>query len=764
MKNFFIKKALNISILFLYLFSFSLCAEDTIYLNSVGCILADKKDQDHEIISFEYTEGYYRAIHASYSYTVSDSVKLRYLGDSSKDVFMVCYINPSFSEIADSSHSTLKYHIPCTMANEKIRRLSEGTYCLEIVKKLIGDITTANYCTNSYTFKITKSTNIPNLNVFGFSSEQNGCVTKSDKITLLATVGNSMSISEDYNNLGIGLLNTEYILDDKIILNCKIEGDIGVNSNDKIICSIPNSVPKGIYTVYHSSELLNSYECPINLINDFNSLNFQGDIKRLYIIDEVKNDKVATLIDINFNEPSFVPGQFNLTFSLNTTDESRLNYDDINNQDLGIKLVDYNENIINTTCNLVISDDNKSIFYLICNAIDYKNDVRYSLFIREDFEIGTDQSETVCSVDDYTVYSKIKISSNEYDFLIIFENESTNLDCHQRNNGFYLYTISSIRNICGSCGSNCVSCQNICNKCWEGFELNGNVCELVSDTISYDRFQEFQNLYTYEDTCNSNKQLFTLIFNYNINKGDNYAIDSITNININAKNNNNNNYRLNCSIEVNPTYIQSEQYFGYCKNDTCNLSAYINCFLSEQSPNGEYEIEGNLNSNIGLLINKAQNYFNGKLIVKYTEFKLESSVNENNIEVLYSGSNSDYKTIYVCPNNFISLSNCNYLTNCNLLFYNETSYESIYNCTKEVYDSFLNNKCEDFNYIVIKDDCGNYINNSITFQYCLKNYSNDDSSYYESEIDDYSKYSDDDSSRIPFINLFMIFWVLLIAL
>ena len=60
---------------------------------------------------------------------------LKYLGDSSKDVFMVCYINPSFSEIADSSHKTLKYHIPCTMANEKIRRLSEGTYCLEIVKK-----------------------------------------------------------------------------------------------------------------------------------------------------------------------------------------------------------------------------------------------------------------------------------------------------------------------------------------------------------------------------------------------------------------------------------------------------------------------------------------------------------------------------------------------------------------------------------------------------------------------------------------------------
>ena len=764
MKNFFIKKALNISILFLYLFSFSLCAEDTIYLNSVGCILSDKKTQDHEIISFEYTEGYYRAIHASYSYTVSDSVKLRFLGDSSKDVFMVCYINPSFSEIADSSHSTLKYHIPCTMANEKIRRLSEGTYCLEIVKKLIGDITTANYCTNSYTFKITKSTNIPNLNVFGFSSEQNGCVTKSDKITLLATVGNSMSISEDYNNLGIGLLNTEYILDDKIILNCKIEGDIGVNSNDKIICRIPNSVPKGIYTVYYSSELLDSYECPINLINDFNSLNFQGNIKKLYILDDdVNTGNAATLIDINFNEPSFVPGQFNLTFSLNTTNESKLNYDDINNQDLGIKLVDYYANIIDTTCNVVISDDNKSIFYLICNAINYKNDVRYSLLILEDIEIGTDQSETVCSVDDFTVYSKIKISSNEYDFLIIFGSESTNLDCHQRNFGFYLYTINSIKNICGSCGSNCVSCQNTCNKCWEGFELNGNACKLVLSTISYDRFQEFQNLYTYEDTCNSNKQLFRLIFKYTINKGDNYAINSETNININAKNNNNN-YRLNCSIEVNPTNIPSEQYFGYCKNDTCDLLAYIDCFLSEQSPSGEYEIEGNLNSNIGRIINKAQNFLNGKLIAKYTEFKIESSINENNIEVLYSGSNSDNKTIYVCPNNFISLSNCNYLTNCNLLFYNETSYESIYNCTKEVYEAFLINKCDDFNYIVMKDDCGNYINNSITFQYCLKNYSNDNSSYYESEIYDYSKYSDDDSSRLPFIKLFMIFWVLLIAL
>ena len=758
MNKIFIKKIFNIPILFLYLFSFSFCEPDILYFNKVGCVYLDKIKEGDEIISFEYTEGYYRAIHATYTVKSTQSVLLKYLGDSSRDVYMVCVISPGYSQIADPSRSTLKYHIPCSLAKEQIRKLSEGTYCIQIVKKLVGDINSADFCTNSLTFNIINSSYIPNLNVIGFSNEQDVCLYKYNSIiTLLATVKNSMSIREDFSNLGIGLSNTKVVMDN-IILNCKIEGDKNVDSNDKIICEIPSSITKGIYSVFYSKELLESYQCPINLISEFNSLNFQGDIQRLYILDNVINDKEVTLIDINFNEPSFVPGQFNLTFSYDNIDENNIIYDNINNQDIGIKLIDYNKNIIDTTCDIIISD-NKSIFYLICQAINYKENVGYSLLIMNDIKIGIDQNEIICSVDKNTVYPKIKIRNNEYDFLIIFESVSSYLDCHQRTEGFYNYVIKKIKNFCGSCGSNCVSClnENTCNRCWEGFVLDGNECLLVVDKINYDRFQEFYDFISYENNCNSNKQLFSLVFNYTIYEGDNYAIDSITNINnVFAKNTNNTSFRLNCSIEVNPTYIQSEKHYGYCKNETCNLLAYINCFFSGQSASGDYEIEENSASNIGKLINIAKTYLNDK--IKYREYKIQSAINDNNIEVLYSGSNLNYKTIFVCPKNFTGVSNCNYLKDCNILFFNETSYEALYNCSKELTIPLYNKGCEEFDYILMKDDCNNYINDSIKFKYC----SNDDSSYDEDnsyyDLDVYYK------PRISFINLFMIFWILLIVL
>ena len=758
MNKIFIKKIFNIPILFLYLFSFSFCEPDILYFNKVGCVYLDKIKEGDEIISFEYTEGYYRAIHATYTVKSTQSVLLKYLGDSSRDVYMVCVISPGYSQIADPSRSTLKYHIPCSLAKEQIRKLSEGTYCIQIVKKLVGDINSADFCTNSLTFNIINSSYIPNLNVIGFSNEQDVCLYKYNSIiTLLATVKNSMSIREDFSNLGIGLSNTKVVMDN-IILNCKIEGDKNVDSNDKIICEIPSSITKGTYSVFYSKELLESYQCPINLISEFNSLNFQGDIQRLYILDNVINDKEVTLIDINFNEPSFVPGQFNLTFSYDNIDENNIIYDNINNQDIGIKLIDYNKNIIDTTCDIIISD-NKSIFYLICQAINYKENVGYSLLIMNDIKIGIDQNEIICSVDKTTVYPKIKIPNNEYDFLINFGSVTSYLDCHQGTEGFYYYTIKKIKNYCGSCGLNCVSClnENSCNRCWEGFVLDGNECLLVVDKINYDRFQEFYDFISYENNCNSNKQLFSLVFNYTIYEGDNYAIDSITNINnVFAKNTNNTSFRLNCSIEVNPTYIQSEKHYGYCKNETCNLLAYINCFFSGQSASGDYEIEENSASNIGKLINIAKTYLNDK--IKYREYKIQSAINDNNIEVLYSGSNLNYKTIFVCPKNFTGVSNCNYLKDCNILFFNETSYEALYNCSKELTIPLYNKGCEEFDYILMKDDCNNYINDSIKFKYC----SNDDSSYDEDnsyyDLDVYYK------PRISFINLFMIFWILLIVL
>ena len=123
-----------------------------------------------------------------------------------------------------------------------------------------------------------------------------------------------MSISQDFDNLGIGLSNTEVPIDN-IVLSCKIEGNTFINSNDNIICNIPNNVPEGYYSVFYSDELLNSNRCPVNIINQFNSLYFGGDLNKLHIVngDNIKNIE-AMLINITFEEPSYIPGQFNLFF------------------------------------------------------------------------------------------------------------------------------------------------------------------------------------------------------------------------------------------------------------------------------------------------------------------------------------------------------------------------------------------------------------------------------------------------------------------
>jgi hypothetical protein len=55
MNKIYIKKILKISILFLYLFSFSFCKEDIINFNKAGCVYLDKIKEGDEIISFEYT-------------------------------------------------------------------------------------------------------------------------------------------------------------------------------------------------------------------------------------------------------------------------------------------------------------------------------------------------------------------------------------------------------------------------------------------------------------------------------------------------------------------------------------------------------------------------------------------------------------------------------------------------------------------------------------------------------------------------------------
>ena len=195
-----------ISIVLLYLTAFVFCPSDTINLNKRGCLFMNQLGQDEEIISFEYKEGYYRAIHANYEQRVYAAVKMRYLGDSTKDLSMTCIISPKNAKIISDLYH---YRIPCHLNLIQRTNLTEGTYCIEIVKNLIGDISSGDYCTDFYSFQSIRSFNIPSLNVTGFSEDQEGCVLTGEKISLIAIVKNKVSVSQDYEYLGIGLSNIE---------------------------------------------------------------------------------------------------------------------------------------------------------------------------------------------------------------------------------------------------------------------------------------------------------------------------------------------------------------------------------------------------------------------------------------------------------------------------------------------------------------------------------------------------------------------------
>ena len=207
----------------MFLFSKIFCAIDSISLNKRDCLFFDQYKANYELISFEYDEGYYRAIHLNYGVWNNESVKMKYLGDSSKDIFMNCYIGPNY--ITSNTGGIFHYHIPCALSNAGL--LKKGTYCIEIVKKLVGDIDSESFCTDYYSFKVTKSTSIPTLTVVGFDSEQKACVYQGETITLIAKVKNKMSISQDFAKIGIALSNTESVGDD-IALLCKIDGEKSV--------------------------------------------------------------------------------------------------------------------------------------------------------------------------------------------------------------------------------------------------------------------------------------------------------------------------------------------------------------------------------------------------------------------------------------------------------------------------------------------------------------------------------------------------------
>ena len=163
------EKFLSLSILILSLASQIHCDPDKLIFNKIGCLFIDQLKMRDTIITFDFYEGYYRAIHASYNYYESKSVILRYLGDSSKDIFVSCLISPNNRELI--TQSTFHYFIPCILERPYVE-LNEGTYCVELVKSLMGDIDSWSFCSNSLSFKAIKSTNIPGFTVRGFSSDQ----------------------------------------------------------------------------------------------------------------------------------------------------------------------------------------------------------------------------------------------------------------------------------------------------------------------------------------------------------------------------------------------------------------------------------------------------------------------------------------------------------------------------------------------------------------------------------------------------------------
>ena len=725
------------------------CEVDWIYLNKRECLYMDQIKSSDDIISFEYYEGHSRLIHRIYESWSSEVVVMKYIGDSSKDIPMKCLFAPRFWDKYTSE--LYHYHIPCYVQN--VAKLNEGNYCIEITKGFVGDILNPiSYCNNNYTFPVTRSINFPNLNVIGFSNEQNGCVQLGEKVTLLAVVKNKISNSQGYNILGISLSNTE-VIGDNIPLQCKIEGKKGISLSDKITCIIPDDISEGDYSILYSDDLAKHYQCPSNIIKPFNSLNFNDHNNKLKIYKRNDNGNIESkLTNITFINHS----KINLTFSLNNIQNiNSLSFNSILNQDLGIKLMDNNGIIINTKCDLINSNNILSIFYLICTPEDYENNIQYSLLILDDIIIGNDFTQTLCTYGENSVYKKIIIKSAEYDFFIIYkdDNNTPYLDCYMNEYGFYQEDISNIKNLCGNCGKNCLKCENsnICIECIDGFTLtNSKKCELIKDKINFDKFKDLVKYIPHEESCDNsinNKQLFSFKFSYIITKGENYAIESEEYNNIVFGINEEERYGLNCIIDVNPDYIPNENFHGTCKEITCNLFAFVNCSFHEKVLNGIYDIQANSNNDLGNLINKAKDELED-IQIKFIDIKIIGTILDDTIEVIYKGYASSSEKIYVCPNIDSQISDCNEIKDCTKLSYDDTNEETKFECSKEIITNV--DHCLNFERIMMKDNCNKYINESFEFKFC-PDLSGSSNSTYSSN-----------SSRINFINLFILFFILLL--
>lgn len=708
-----------ISFLILNLFSFLLCAQDTISFNKIGCLIADKAVANTELLSFEYQEGYYRAIHANYGIWKNSTVKMKYLGDSTKDVFVHCYLSLQYVETVGNLYH---YHIPCTLG--KPSSLIEGTYCIEIVSTLIGDIKEESFCTDSYTFKVIKSTNLPSLSITGFSDDQQGCTQSGEQITLLAKVSNAISKGTNYQMIGIKLSNTEVITED-IEMNCKIQGGANINSYDKIFCGIPTYISNGYYTVYYSFGSSDDKICPINQIDSFNSLNFKGSIKKLYIYRLSQNNDVeAKLANISLSNSLNIENAFTLMFSLANIQSLILNnlaFEYFNEQDIGIKLIDKFGNKRNTKCIFKDSDLASNILYFICKPEIYEKDIQYSLLIENEIKIGHDKSQIVCTYESQEVYSKISILPNEFDFFIIYNETSSYLDCNQ-NLGFYYPGIIKTKYLCGACPSNCLMCNgNACNKCLNGFSKINSECNLIKDNINRARFIELEDYIPNYDYCDNtdsfqnDKQLISFKISYLVGKGENVAFNQDNYFGLISAKSGDNSYDLKCIIDVNPSYIPSDQYYGNCIQSSCLLSAYVNCSFQNNVPNAFYEIEVKDKNSLGNIINKVIEE-SGPIKIRYAGIKISPTIEGDYIEIIYEYYTQYTEPIYVCKDETTKFTDCYSLENCQRTTFDANNVRTKFKCSKKINKYGTN--CEDFNIIMMKNPCDEFIKEHFEFRYC----------------------------------------------
>ena len=705
-----------ISFVFLIsLLALTYCAGDTIGLNRIKCIYKDQISSDDEIISFEYYEGYYRSYHSYSRILVDNSVKMKFLGDSNKDVFLNCYIDPDYRTYV--SGSMYHYHIPCSLYN--LSQLNEGTYCIQIVNDLIGDISSADFCSDDYVFKVSKSYNIPRVTVAGFSEDQGGCVLPGENVALLANVVNTIND----NNIQVALSNTEVYRDD-ILMQCTFERKISTNSNYKLICTIPHNISEGYYTIYYSSDLSENNQCPSIIMDSFNSIDFTGNIDRVKIFqgNNSYKDIEPKLINVTFENPSQIQGLFNLSFSLNSIPNININsisYNYFNQKNIGIKLANGYGSYLNTNCSLSVS--NRGYFYLICNPSSFSKDIRYSLVISEDIIIGYDTSQVKCNYGESSIYSKIIIPSGEFDIFIIYDYENLPyLDCNNNNQGYYFETIKSLDFFCKACSSYCLMCrnENVCTKCLEGFNLiRFKDCEQIKDRIDYQKFKDAERFFQNNecDGKNNYKQLFSVEYSYVITNGENLGIGSVEEKSRIVAKNGDSVFRLNCILDVNPNYIPNGQYYGTCKQSTCTLRAFLNCSFNESVSDGFYDIQINSYNEFCNLLNKAKNEFS-LINIYYIGIHLAVSTSDNSIQINYKGNIPNTQNIYVCPNISSQINDCYELKECEIESYIDDAEETVIRCSKAI--DYNEIGCISFERIMMEDFCWSYLNESFSYKYC----------------------------------------------